>query len=150
MEMVILPEELKIFLLKLTFFGRRIFTWSVKRKNEHLNWLSLPLTICGDLCVCVYIYIYIYIYTHTYIHTYMGCSLVLDNLVSSLFTIGRFMDHCAVLGRMVLCIIMGLISISWRFLILRLRDDLCFIFRLLNLFPWCGYTHCFGNMRWVW
>ena len=44
----------------------------------------------------------------------MGCVLVLENFVSSSFIIGWFMVHGAVLGRIVLCIILGLILILFR------------------------------------
>ena len=44
----------------------------------------------------------------------MACVLVLESLVRSSFIIGWFMVHGTVLGRIVLCIILGLILISFR------------------------------------
>ena len=43
-----------------------------------------------------------------------GCVLLLESLVRSSFIIGWFMVHGAVLGRIVLCIILGLILIEFR------------------------------------
>ena len=43
-----------------------------------------------------------------------GCVLVLESLVRSSFIIGWFMVHGAVLGRIVLCIILRLILISFK------------------------------------
>ena len=44
----------------------------------------------------------------------IGCVLVLESLVRSSFIIGSFMVNGAVLGRIVLCIILGLILISFK------------------------------------
>ena len=44
----------------------------------------------------------------------MGFVLALESLVRSSFIIGWFMVHCVVLGRIVLCIIFGLILMLFK------------------------------------
>ena len=82
-----------------------------------------------------------------------GGVLVLESLVRSSLIIGWFMVHGAVWGRIVLCIILGLILISFRRVwILRLKGLMAFSLfskRFCLLFPWCSYRQGFGGMKWV-
>ena len=59
----------------------------------------------------------------------IGCILVLESILRSSFITGWFMVHSAVLGRIVLCIILGLILISFRRIwILRLKGLWSFLY----------------------